>query len=151
MNTSLLRKIAADFKAHPEKLFMADWGVLQECNTMCCIGGDALLQHGATVVKLRFKSNYDGELAYRFKTNPSLRRRLRRHFVRLTRHGYIDDPASAAAAVLQLSPTQAQRLFLLQMWPPKYSEMYGNAKTAKGRAQATIRRINRFIASNGRS
>lgn len=42
------------------------------------------------------------------------------------------------------------RLFRLDEWPEKYYLQYSNAKYAKGRARAAVRRIGHFIKTKGK-
>jgi len=64
---------------------------------------------------------------------------------------------SEAAKALELTKAQAQRLFFFKAWnmenrgwPIKYQRMYENAKTPQGRLYAAIRRVERFIETDGR-
>lgn len=46
--------------------------------------------------------------------------------------------------------TAPGRLMALDDWPPKYQNAYDDAKTAKGKAGAVIRRIKHFIKTDGK-
>lgn len=70
------------------------------------------------------------------------------------------EPEDEGQRILGLDAEQAHRLFYFKGWntytswgdygwPEKFQAQYETAKTSRGRANATARRIDHFIATNG--
>ncbi len=125
MNITLLRKIQKTILLNPHQFNMNWWfhgtdskGVDAICGTAACIGGWAMA--------LTCKQETLAE----------------------TRRYY--EPRSfskVAMQLLELEPSQAQRLFLERFWPAEYQAQ--NAKTAQEAAELAAARIGRFIDTNG--
>lgn len=134
LNTRLLKKVRDTILEKPNQLnmeqwFDADYGAiaqspLEDCGTTACIAGWVCTLKGWAPA---------GE------------------WVVVSRGGAGQgprDPQSLAAELLGgLSPNDSTTLFYLKFWPPKFSRAYARATTPRGRAAATARRIDHFIAT----
>ncbi len=125
MNTKLLRKVQRFIKAEPRRLNMYDFGYVTDSKagppygTVACIGGWAVILSDTSK-----KSNAQKCEA----------------FVNTYQSSH-----SQARKALQLTESQAARLFYLDQWPSYLHEAYLQDKD-----QATQARINLFIKSKGR-
>lgn len=129
MNEKLLRKVQADFIAHPEKCNMSFFADETPCGTVVCIAGDTLLLAGYKLTE----SVSLGKKVLRFKDS----------------NGLVNDEADVAAELLGLDEQEAWSLFYVTNWPRKFHERYVNAKTPAEIAQVVSDRIDSFIANYG--
>lgn len=142
MNTKLLRKVARHIEAEPRRLMMSDWiqhprveGALvydgsasgcqfhlfAKCNTAACIAGWTVLLSDK---------------------RPSIN--IAKQAAKLLQLETTTCPEDARTCA-----TSSDRLFYLNYWPPKYSDAYETAKTPRGKASVTLRRIAHFIKTKG--
>jgi hypothetical protein len=162
----LLRKVAAHILEEPKRVYMNDWAevVAPEyhasyqsesrspvpvCNTQGCIAGWTILLNRPKIWRdLLADIGPDGGDA----SSSDLYSKV----------GSTDDIQTLAASLLGITSEQAQQLFFFKRWgvacgpnyepmgwPKKFESQYVNAKTPRGRANATVRRIEHFISTNG--
>lgn len=111
MNRTLLRKIAQNILDEPKRFDMSGWIEADRstqrptCGTACCIGGWAAVESGWKVV---MKPDEDGnkEIWY---ISPEGEKSLG-----------VGNLISAAEEALQISSTDAGRLFYTENWPDEF-------------------------------
>lgn len=142
---NLLRRIEDQILEEPKRLDMDDWGNAFEktgngvpaCKTQGCIAGWAILlkdrKFWKDLVDIAEESGIAG-IAYNLGQSP----------------------ADKGRELLDLTHDESEKLFYINEmddeglgWPVKFSKQYRSAKTAAGRARATVNRIEHFIKTDG--
>lgn len=135
MKTRLLKKVAEHIKEEPRRLDMEKWTDVVDpvyadsppCGTVGCIAGWACMLNGDK------PTPGGGSQIYFFSRGQELLGLTKDQADRLF-------TAPALAFEWKSAPT----------WPKKFARRYEKAKTPKGRASATLARIEHFIATKGR-
>jgi hypothetical protein len=133
MNVERLKQVA-DLIAQNPTQFNMDWWFHESdavgndaggCGTAACIGGWAVF--------LKYKSKKG--------RTPTL--------AQVCDHCDDGSTIDEATEALKLTPTEANRLFVLSEWPVKFEVAYDNATTAGRAAKVAVARINHFIVTKG--
>jgi hypothetical protein len=153
MNVKLLRKIQKHILEEPRRLNMDGWGMVFDmedaaidkrvppCGTAGCIAGTACIITGAIkpsrIIGRTYRNTYTGGRPF---------------------WEFPDNTPDKARKALGLKKEQAQRLFYMPdhiwsdidlHWPKRFGTAYRKAKTPRGKARVTSRRIDHFIKTKG--
>lgn len=131
MNIKLLQKIKKAILKEPRRLEMESWASKVErgefsnpkhyppCGTAACIAGHAVWLENPKAFKAAIIGKKEKEIDQR------------------------------AQRLLQITQGQSARLFYVTWWPYDLSDQYREANTPLKRARIAVKRIDRFIESDG--
>lgn len=133
MKTQLLRRVKDAILEEPKRLEMETWVAVGHigkgappCGTVACVAG--------WVAILARSDSERTPIARAAQSVASAHQGTR----------------WTAMQALNIGSCQANSLFYVAKWPAKYAKQYYRAKTARGRALVTGRRIDAFIESEGK-
>lgn len=150
----ILRAVKKRIMAEPASLRMEDWVIpgntdLRDetddsfCGTTACIGGHAVLAAGMLRAKLPKDASVDETSSWTRKAKRELQFR--------EVDGWLLGGAEALMRqTMDLTPSQADRLFHVEGWPRLHRHAYEQARSPEHRAVSTLARIDHFIATSGR-
>lgn len=137
MNVERLHRVKMQILAEPDRFDMEDYATPilfgdEVCGTACCIGGFAALDAGFIRLRTSPREGYATYYDVTSQAPPS------------------NGSRDVFDAALNLSPSEADRLFLTSHWPGKFFTAYAMAKTHTEQAEIAANRIDHFIRTRGR-
>ena len=140
MNIDRLLRVKQRIVAEPDGFDMDEY--VSSCGTACCIGGHAAIDAGLITLRTTPRADMPG-LSYELTPTGALS-------VGGMVFGSGVNGVGVFADALDLLPSEANRLFFTANWPKGFRLPFDQAKTPAARAAIAARRIDHFLATEGR-